>query len=75
MTIAELQTWIQAGTLLVSAGQATARQVGAFLQLLHPTVTTDAELNHILDTIANDAARRKVLAEGDIQQAQRDGGQ
>lgn len=61
MTAQQVLAWAQ----LIMAGAASVQQVRGFLASLHPGVTDD-ELNAALQTIVDDATRRKALAEADL---------
>lgn len=70
----QLTAWISVGSVLIQAGIATVTQVRGLLLMLHGEAMEEAQLNAILTTIADDAARRKELADADQDQARRDAG-
>jgi hypothetical protein len=63
MTAAQIVAWIQVVNVLVSAGIATVSEIRAWMAALKsPTPLTEAEMNTILDSVAQDAITRAAQA-------------
>jgi phage FluMu protein gp41 len=65
MNPAVITSWIQVGSILVTAGIATVGQVKAMIAAHHGVAMTDADLNAIEQGVVDDARRRKALADAD----------
>lgn len=64
MDEARLRAWMEAASILLSAGAATFSQIRGLIAAMNPDVT-DEDLNAVIRSVQEDAQRRKEIAERD----------